>query len=173
MPCRAWDLTATTDDGALMEAVRQAREELSFGPFTLVPSERLLTKQGAAVPLGARALDILIALVLRAGVAMDKRALIAQVWPDATVGEGSLRFHIASLRKALGDGENGARYITTLAARGYCFVAPISCSGDRAVVPTPVSIRLPRANIRSARCAWSGAPTGFARFRRNLSRCGS
>jgi hypothetical protein len=42
---------------------------------------------------------------------------MAKVWPDVTVGDGSLRFHIASLRKALGDGENGARYIATLGAR--------------------------------------------------------
>ena len=56
---------------------------------------------------------------------------MAQVWPDVTVEEGSLRFHIASLRKALGDGKDGARYITTLAGRGYCFVAPVSRSSDR------------------------------------------
>src|SRR5262249_12331828 len=50
---------------------------------------------------------------------------LARVWPDVTVEEGSLRFHMASLRKALGDGKDGARYITTLAGRGYCFVAPV------------------------------------------------
>ena len=38
---------------------------------------------------------------------------MARVWPDVTVEEGSLRFHMASLRKALGDGKDGARYITT------------------------------------------------------------
>ena len=42
----------------------------------------------------------------------------------------SLRFHVASLRKALGDGKHGARYISTLAGRGYCFVAPVSRSSD-------------------------------------------
>ena len=81
--------------------------------------------------LGARSLDILIALVSRPNEVVSKRDLLAQVWPDVTVEEGSLRFHMASLRKALGDGKDGARYITTLAGRGYCFVAPISRASDR------------------------------------------
>src|SRR3712207_2629434 len=106
----------------------QTREVLSFGPFSLVVSERLLTRDGAPIALGARALDTLIALVSRPNEVVAKRDLIARVWPDVTVDEGSLRFHIAGLRKALGDGIDGARYIATLAGRGYCFVAPVSRS---------------------------------------------
>ena len=115
----------------MMTAAAQTREVISFGPFSLVASERLLTKEGVPVELGARALDILIALVSRPNEVVSKKDLMARVWPDVTVEEGSLRFHIASLRKALGDGKDGARYITTLAGRGYCFVAPISRSSDR------------------------------------------
>ena len=106
----------------------QTREALSFGPFSLVVGERLLTRDGAPVALGARALDTLIALASRPNECVAKRDLIARVWPDVAVDEGSLRFHIAGLRKALGDGVDGARYIATLAGRGYCFVAPISRS---------------------------------------------
>ncbi len=105
------------------------RDAISFGPFTLVPGERLLTREGIGLELGARALDILIALASRPNQAIGKQDLMKQVWPDVSVGEGSLRFHMASLRKALGDGQNGARYITTLAGRGYCFVAPVSRPG--------------------------------------------
>ena len=57
---------------------------------------------------------------------------MARVWPSATVDEGSLRVHVASLRKVLGDGKAGARYVTTLTGQGYCFVAPIArslCAG--------------------------------------------
>src|ERR1700728_203868 len=110
----------------------QAKDVVSFGPFSLVASERLLTREGAAVELGARALDILIALVSRPNEVVGKRELLAQVWPDVTVEEGSLRFHIAGLRKALSDGKDGARYITTHAGRGYCFVAPILPSAGKA-----------------------------------------
>jgi len=57
---------------------------------------------------------------------------MARVWPDLIVEEGSLRFHVASLRKVLGDGQSGVRYVTNVAGRGYCFVAPI---GRSAVKP--------------------------------------
>ena len=113
---------------AMAGPAEQPRDVLSFGPFALVVSERLLMKEGAPVELGSRTLDILIALVSRPNEVVSKRELLAQVWPDVTVEEGSLRFHIAGLRKALGDGKDGARYITTRAGRGYCFVAPISRS---------------------------------------------
>jgi predicted ATPase/DNA-binding winged helix-turn-helix (wHTH) protein len=116
----------------ITERVARATEVISFGHFTLVASERLLMKDGAPVELGSRTLDILIALVSRPNEVVAKRELLAQVWPDVTVEEGSLRFHIAGLRKTLSDGKDGARYITTHAGRGYCFVAPISLSTDRA-----------------------------------------
>src|SRR5580704_17244861 len=114
----------------------QAKDVVSFGPVSLVASERLLTREGAAVELGARALDVLIALVSRPNEVVGKKDLLERVWPDVTVEESSLRFALAGLRKALGDGQDGARYITTLAGRGYCFVAPISRSGGRRAVET-------------------------------------
>jgi predicted ATPase/DNA-binding winged helix-turn-helix (wHTH) protein len=101
------------------------KDVISFGPFSLNASERVLTKEGTPVELGARALDTLTVLVSYPNEVVSKRDLLAQVWPDVIVDEGSLRFHIASLRKALGDGEEGSRYIATVAGRGYCFVAPI------------------------------------------------
>jgi predicted ATPase/DNA-binding winged helix-turn-helix (wHTH) protein len=97
-----------------------------FGPFKLVVGERLLTRDGVPVDLGGRALDILVALATSPNEIVSKKDLMARVWSDAIVEEVSLRFHMAGLRKALGDGVDGARYITTIAGRGYCFVAPIS-----------------------------------------------
>jgi Mrp family chromosome partitioning ATPase len=78
---------------------------------------------------------------------------LARVWPDVTVEEGSLRFHIAGLRKALGDGKDGARYITTHAGRGYCFVAPISLSASSANENKTDTAIIPDANLpaRSSR----------------------
>lgn len=103
-----------------------ATETRSFGPFTVTPHERLVTRDGVALPLGAKAFDTLIALMSRPNEVISKWDLMAQVWPGVTVEEANLRFHVAALRKALGDGKEGARYITTLSGRGYCFVAPIS-----------------------------------------------
>ena len=112
-----------------MAAEAQSRDVVSFGPFSLVAGERLLARDGVPVELGARALDVLITLVSRPNEVVSKKDLLDRVWPDVTVEESSLRFALAGLRKALGDGQDGARYITTLAGRGYCFVAPISRSG--------------------------------------------
>ena len=119
---------AARDEDAIMTPAAQTRDIISFGPFSLIVSERLLTSGSVPVELGARTLDTLIALVSQPNEVISKRDLLAQVWPDVTVEEGSLRFHIASLRKALGDGKDGARYISTVAGRGYCFVAPLSRS---------------------------------------------
>jgi DNA-binding winged helix-turn-helix (wHTH) protein len=71
--------------------------------------------------LGARALDILIGWVSKPNEVISKKHLLSRLWPDVSVEESSLRFHVASLRKALGDGKDCARYITTSAGRGNCF----------------------------------------------------
>ncbi|TGV70981.1 transcriptional regulator, partial [Mesorhizobium sp. M00.F.Ca.ET.158.01.1.1] len=103
--------------------------------------------QGAPVDLGARAFDILTILAARPNEVVSKKDLLAHVWPDVTVEEGSLRFHMAYLRKAWGDGKDGASYIATLAGRGYCFVAPISRSGGRKDVQREVADSYPHANL--------------------------
>src|SRR5580700_2023376 len=104
---------------------------VSFGPFQLFATERQLKKGDEGLQLGGRALDTLIALVERAGEVVTQGELISRVWPDVTVEEANLRVHIASLRKALGDGRAGTRYIVTAAGRGYCFVAPVTRSATQ------------------------------------------
>lgn len=111
---------------AMPTGLDEAKDGLSFGPFHLLVRGRLLTRDGVPVLLGARALDLLIVLISSPYEVVGKADLIARVWPDVIVEEGSLRFHMNGLRKALGDGKDGARYIATLPGRGYCFVAPIS-----------------------------------------------
>ncbi len=113
----------------------QPNDLLSFGPFSLLTAERLLKKADESIPLGGRALDILIALVERAGEVVTHRELISTVWPGVTVEDANLRAQIAALRKALGDGRDGARYVSNVAGRGYCFVAPVTRSSARQPVP--------------------------------------
>jgi predicted ATPase/DNA-binding winged helix-turn-helix (wHTH) protein len=96
-----------------------------FGPFEVNVTERTLKKADEAITLGARAFDILIALIDRAGEVVTKNELMAKAWPDVTVEEGSLRVHLSALRKALGDGQFSNRYISNVPGRGYCFVAPV------------------------------------------------
>src|SRR6476646_2218857 len=99
--------------------------KLKFGPFELSIGERLLRREGVALRLGSRALDILIYLAERPGEVIAKQELIDHVWSDVTVEEGSLRVHVAAIRKALGDGQFGNRYIANIKGRGYSFVGTV------------------------------------------------
>jgi DNA-binding winged helix-turn-helix (wHTH) protein len=98
---------------------------LKFGPFELSSSERMLRRDGQVLPLGGRALDIWIFLAERPGEVIAKQELIDRVWSDVTVEEGSLRVHVAAIRKALGDGQFGNRYIANIKGRGYSFVGTV------------------------------------------------
>src|SRR6266481_4665900 len=102
-----------------------AHRNLQFGPFELSSSERVLRREGVVLPLGSRALDLLIYLAKRPGEVIAKQELIDHVWSDVTVEEGSLRVHMAAIRKALGDGQFGNRYIANIKGRGYSFVGTV------------------------------------------------
>src|ERR1700676_5184764 len=99
--------------------------KLRFGPFELSIGERVLRRDGVVLPLGDRALDILIYLAEHPGEVIAKKELIDHVWPDVTGEEGSLRVHVAAIRKALGDGQFGNRYIANIKGRGYSFVGTV------------------------------------------------
>src|SRR5258706_1878319 len=96
---------------------------ISFGPFRLFPFERVLKKADEPIKLGARAFEILLVLVERAGEVVSNKELMERVWPGLFVEEVSLRVQIAALRKVLDADEGRARYLTNLPGRGYCFVA--------------------------------------------------
>src|SRR5882757_1744584 len=98
---------------------------LQFGPFELSSKGRVLRRDGVVLPLGSRALDLLIYLAGRPGEVIAKQELIDHVWPDVTVEEGSIRVHVAAIRKALGDGQFGNRYIANIKGRGYSFVGNV------------------------------------------------
>jgi hypothetical protein len=70
-------------------------------------------------------LDILTYLADRPGEVIAKQELMDHVWSDVTVEEGSLRVHVAAIRKALGDGQFGNRYIANIKGRGYSFVSAV------------------------------------------------
>lgn len=153
----------------MIEPAATTRDIVSFGPFSLDAGRRLLLKDGAPVVLGARTLDTLIALLSQPNEAIGKRDLMAKVWPDVVVEEGSLRFHIAALRKALGDGKAGARYITTLAGRGYCFVAPISRARDRGGERAAAAASFSHANLPGRLGRMVGRDDDIARLAAQLT----
>ena len=85
----------------------------------------MLQRDGLLIPLGGRALDVLAYLAARAGEVISKKELIDHVWPGVAVEEGSLRVHVAAIRKALKDGQFGTRYIANVRGRGYSFVSRV------------------------------------------------
>ena len=104
--------------------------QFAFGPFRLFPAQQLLLEGESPVRLGGRARDLLLALVEQAGQVITKEALSARLWPNIVVEEGTLRVHIAALRKALRDGQEGRRYIANIAGRGYAFVGEVAATDE-------------------------------------------
>jgi predicted ATPase/DNA-binding winged helix-turn-helix (wHTH) protein len=104
-----------------------------FGAFTLLPTQRLLLEGETPVRVGGRALDVLIVLVEAAGKVVGRDELMASVWKKVIVDEGSLRVHVAALRRVLGDDGDARRYIVNIPGRGYSFVGDVSPS-ERASV---------------------------------------
>src|SRR5471032_2578441 len=115
-----------------IEASDAQGDVLRFGSFALYRNERLLLDGTEPVQIGSRALEILIALVNRAGHVVSKEDLIAQVWPQTFVEETNLRVHIAALRRALGDGQTPNRHILNVVGRGYSFVSPVTVDVESA-----------------------------------------
>src|SRR2546430_15771215 len=96
-----------------------------FGPFRLLAAERWLLDAAQPVRLGSRAFDILATLLQRPGEVIGKDELISLPWPKTFVDDANLKIQISALRRALGDGKGGRRYIATIPGRGYNFVAPV------------------------------------------------
>ena len=112
-------------------------DAVAFGPFQLYPVERRLEKNGMAIRIGARALDILIALVTRAGEVVNNNDLMQAGWPTTTVCGSNLRMQITTLRRALGS--EGGGYVTNIPGRGYCFVAPVVSASQTQKKPPSVN----------------------------------
>jgi DNA-binding winged helix-turn-helix (wHTH) protein len=113
---------------------------ISFGPFRLLAAQRLLLESDKPVRLGSRAFDILAALVERAGEVVGQAELMARAWPQSFVEDSNLKIQVSALRRTLGDGQNGQRYIVTVPGRGYNFVAPVrlEAPSTRPLSPTLV-----------------------------------
>ncbi|MCI0524835.1 MAG: winged helix-turn-helix domain-containing protein [Acidobacteria bacterium] len=114
-----------------------------FGPYRMEGAERMLLRNGEAIPLQPKAFDLLRLLVEHHGRLLEKDELLKAIWPDTVVEEVNLANNISVLRKALGDGENGQKYIETVPKRGYRFVAEVREIGAEQVEINEVVARNP------------------------------
>ncbi|KQV98566.1 MULTISPECIES: winged helix-turn-helix domain-containing protein [unclassified Rhizobacter] len=103
-----------------------------FGRIALSPATRQLLIDGQPALLGARAFDLLQALVERSDRLVSKGELLDLVWPGLVVEENNLQVHVSALRKLL-----GAQAISTVPGRGYRFTMAPSPSPAPAVAPAP------------------------------------
>src|SRR5215472_4654735 len=104
---------------------KQMSHLYEFGPFRLDARERLLLREGEAVPLTPKAFETLLLLVESGGHTVEKDELMKRLWPDTFVEEANLTNNISLLRKAL-DEAPGLEYIKTVPRRGYRFVAAVT-----------------------------------------------
>ena len=102
-----------------------------FGEFTVDAEQKVLFRNGAALPLTPKVFDTLLILVENAGRIVEKEALMNRVWPDTFVEEANLTFNVQQLRKALGDNARKPFFIETVARRGYRFIAQVSETSDK------------------------------------------
>ena len=119
--------------------------EVSFGPFRLLPTQFLLLEGDKPVPLGSRALEILIALLESPGELVSKQELMARVWPNVFVEPANLTVHISALRRMLRDGRDGNRFIINIPGRGYKFVASVAAAHHQKM---PLAVVSPNAQER-------------------------
>src|SRR5271154_946840 len=97
-----------------------------FGTFCLDPNRRVLLRDGERLPLTAKSLATLVALVERAGETVTKSELLDAVWQHTAVEENSLNQCVSAVRKALGERRGQHEYIVTITGVGYRFVAPVT-----------------------------------------------
>ena len=106
--------------------VPQAKQLYEFGQFRLDPQERLLLRDGEPVALTPKAFDMLLVLVENGGRLLEKEELMRRLWPDSFVEEGNLAQNVSMLRRALGEGPEGQKFIETVPRRGYRFISRVT-----------------------------------------------
>ena len=91
-----------------------------FGPVEVRPAERQLLVEGRPAPVGARAFDVLMALIDRRDRVVTKDELFDLVWPGLVVEENNLHVQVSTLRKFLGPAS-----VATIPGRGFRFTLPL------------------------------------------------
>jgi pimeloyl-ACP methyl ester carboxylesterase len=119
-----------------------------FAGFELDASRRELRRAGEVRPLQPQAFAVLDYLVRNRQRAVPKRELLDELWPDSTVGEGSLQRAIHLVRTALDDDGTLIRTVPKLGYRFAGEVEQVTASG-----PAPFQPRFARSgDVHIAYC---------------------
>jgi predicted ATPase/DNA-binding winged helix-turn-helix (wHTH) protein len=126
----------------------EAETVFAFGEYRVFPRQRRFLGGRAAIELGSRAFDVLMALVEAEGRLVAKSELRKRVWPSTVVDDHNIEVQISALRKALGGDRD---LIRTEAGRGYRLAATITLvtAGSASMPPgsTSLAARPPMTNL--------------------------
>ncbi len=111
--------------------------QIRFAEFELDLDLFKLERSGQRVPLGPRALDLLIYLIQHRRRVVSAEALRVEVWNGTALSESTIATCMSDLRRALRDDATAPRYIETVRGRGYRFIHPVDADGTGAT-RTPV-----------------------------------
>ena len=102
-----------------------------FGIFEADAATGELRRQGVRVKLNAQPFQVLLLLVDRPGELLTREEIARELWPDGTFVdyEHGVNSAVNRIREALGDTATSARFVETLARRGYRFTAPVERIG--------------------------------------------
>src|SRR3954469_22613377 len=107
----------------------KAGDGISFGPYHLDRANARLLRDGRAVAITPKALDVLHHLASRPDRLVTKDELLSAVWPDVIVSDASVKVCVREIRKALDDGARTPRYIETVHRRGHRFIGGSIATG--------------------------------------------
>jgi predicted ATPase/DNA-binding winged helix-turn-helix (wHTH) protein len=115
------------------DKVRVGGRLVAFGPFEWDDEQRLLYQNGMPVRMSDRLLTLLGILLDRPGRLISQDELLSRAWPDEMTDAANLRAHMSALKKILGDGRAGSRYIINEHGRGYGFVGTAASTATEGV----------------------------------------
>src|SRR5262245_6922701 len=128
-----------------------------FEQFYLDPQNERLLLDGVPINLQRKAFETLTMLVKNSGRIITKEEFLQELWPDSFVEEGSLTVNISLLRKALGEGQDGRKYIETIPRRGYRFIAPVrelNAVNRTSINDVNLTSKVPESPAHPARASW-------------------
>lgn len=103
----------------------ESKDFYDFDDFRLDVKEKVLSRNGVAIPVAPKVFTTLKILIASPGHLLEKQELMEAIWPDQFVEDSNLTYNIKMLRKALGDDAAQPRFIETVPRSGYRFIAKI------------------------------------------------
>lgn len=130
----------------------------SFANCSFDEGSWALMVAGRRVPIEIKPLELLRALLRRAGNVVSKEELLDAVWPDVEVVEASLTTAIRKLRGALDDDRRRVHIIQTVPRIGYRLAVPVKVE-ETGTSPDPSASAMPPARAREDRVPPAPAAT--------------